>query len=433
MAINRLQFGGLLNPTESFDWSEYKNALGPAPTYPTLLGSGVFGDVAGKGPRTQRGLKCPTGTQPNASNTACVPIQKTKVCPDGSLPPCGPTTQRCADGSLPPCGPTTQRCADGSLPPCGPKDKGLCTSGPRAGQRPHPVYGCSDTRQCQYGTYADGRCKPKPLGPDKPGVGITVDGEVVQAPAGHYMPGHVGDPSYYMGADPNWAGGIDYPVTGYTPELIAEQTRMAGLLEGVGQPTDWRNILGGPLSYMDKSTGFDIGEIGPTTRLPTAPLSEEDFLSKYSEPSPYSILSPEGEIEAIRSAQEKIDRDRAQAIAFEEPPSRQTQNIFMQAREFADEPSEEVQELRKAVTKTDVDAKKAEKKATTAKKTASKAKAKAKTTPTRSNKKAAAVAQNNAQKAMQAAVSKRNTAKEKKTESIMGATNYAAYIGRGRK
>ena len=432
MAINRLQFGGLLNPRESFGWEEYGQP-GPQITTPSLLGAGVFGDVAGKGPKTQRGLKCPTGTQPNASNTACVPIQKTKVCPDGSLPPCGPTTQRCADGSLPPCGPTTQRCADGSLPPCGPKDKGLCTSGPRAGQRPHPVYGCSDTRQCQYGTYADGRCKPKPLGPDKPGVGITVDGEVVQAPAGHYMPGHVGDPSYYMGADPNWAGGIDYPVTGYTPELIAEQTRMAGLLEGVGQPTDWRNILGGPLSYMDKSTGFDIGEIGPTTRLPTAPLSEEDFLSKYSEPSPYSILSPEGEIEAIRSAQEKIDRDRAQAIAFEEPPSRQTQNIFMQAREFADEPSEEVQELRKAVTKTDVDAKKAEKKATTAKKTASKAKAKAKTTPTRSNKKAAAVAQNNAQKAMQAAVSKRNTAKEKKTESIMGATNYAAYIGRGRK
>ena len=306
MAINRLQFGGLLNPRESFGWEEYGQP-GPQITTPSLLGAGVFGDVAGKKLRTQRGLSCPTGTQPNASNTACVPIQKTKVCPDGSLPPCGPTTQRCADGSLPPCGPTTQRCADGSLPPCGPKDKGLCTSGPRAGQRPHPVYGCSDTRQCQYGTYADGRCKPKPLGPDKPGVGITVDGEVVQAPAGHYMPGHVGDPSYYMGADPNWAGGIDYPVTGYTPELIAEQTRMAGLLEGVGQPTDWRNILGGPLSYMDKSTGFDIGEIGPTTRLPTAPLSTEDFLAQYSRPSKtveQGILGPDQEgAEARRIAE----------------------------------------------------------------------------------------------------------------------------------
>ena len=124
MAITPWQAGGILNPQEYFGQEEY-GRLGPKITTPSLLGAGVLGDVAGKKGKIRRGneIYCPAGTQPNASNTACVPITDVvKKCPDGSLPPCGPTTQRCADGSLPPCGPTTQRCSDGSLPPCGPSD-----------------------------------------------------------------------------------------------------------------------------------------------------------------------------------------------------------------------------------------------------------------------------------------------------------------------
>ena len=37
MAINRLQFGGLLNPTESFGWSEYEDALISVISFPQLL------------------------------------------------------------------------------------------------------------------------------------------------------------------------------------------------------------------------------------------------------------------------------------------------------------------------------------------------------------------------------------------------------------
>ena len=73
MAITPWQSGGILKPQEYFGQEEY-GRLGPKITTPSLLGAGVLGDVTGKKLRTQRGLKCPTGTQPNASNTACVPI-----------------------------------------------------------------------------------------------------------------------------------------------------------------------------------------------------------------------------------------------------------------------------------------------------------------------------------------------------------------------
>ena len=126
MAITPWQAGGILNPQEYFGREEY-GTLGPAPTTPTLLDSGIFGQT---GSTTTGGCQwgyhknaagqcvpdtqsCPTGQTRNAAGQC---VTETR-CADGSLPPCD-TTTRCADGSLPPCD-TTTRCADGSLPPCG--------------------------------------------------------------------------------------------------------------------------------------------------------------------------------------------------------------------------------------------------------------------------------------------------------------------------
>ena len=424
---------GILTPIgEPFERSLYgeKGSFDPLPE---VLGSGILGDVAGKKSRTQRGLKCPTGTQPNAANTACVPIKKTGTCPAGTTgvwPNCTPTKK--VVGGTCPAGTT------GVWPNCtrikvGNGTDPTCASLNKVGTYPNCRDPITNTEQ-QCGDGEVGRwpnCRSaknlteedlKKLFDERTVGPTTVAdvGRVRQDPRTGQTITSTGismaDAAKNYGLTPEES----YRVT-YSP--YGAEERGQGAARGT-----WETPQQGLNTSM--MSGVDYG--AALAQQP-ALLSTEDFLSKYSEPSPYSILSPEGEIEAIRSAQEKIERDRAQAVAFEEPPSRQTQNIFMQAREFAEEPSEEVQELRKAVTKTDVDAKKAEKKATTAKKTASKAKAKAKSNPTPLNQKAAFMAQSNAQKATKVAVSKRNTAKEKKTESIMGATNYAAYIGRGRK
>ena len=434
MAITPWQAGGILNPQEYFGKEEY-GKLSPKITTPSLLRSGVLGDVAGKGPRTQRGLKCPTGTQPNASNTACVPIQKAGTCPAGTTgvwPNCTPTKiggGTCPDGTTgvwPNCKPIIgdgKTCPDGTTgvwPNCKP-------SGPTT----------TTTSQdgCPQGWSRDqwGNCHPTPLTTSEEAKNLFDQRWEGKGPANIFTvaPPRVDPRTGQTISDTGISMADAAKNYGLTPEESYRVTYSPYGAEERGQGAA-RGTWETPQQGLNTSMMSGV-DYGAALAQQPALLSAEDFLSKYSEPSPYSILSPEGEIEAIRSAQEKIERDRAQAVAFEEPPSRQTQNIFMQAREFAEEPSEEVQELRKAVTKTDVDAKKAEKKATTAKKTASKAKAKAKSNPTPLNQKAAFMAQSNAQKATQVAVSKRNTAKEKKTESIMGATNYAAYTRRGRK
>ena len=112
MAINRLQFGGLLNPTESFGWSEYEDALGPEITTPKLLGSGIFGQTGGTGTdgcqfgyhknRAGRCVPdaqvCPTGQKKNASGQ-CVPIAG--ACPTGQTRNAAGVCVSTGDGGCP--------------------------------------------------------------------------------------------------------------------------------------------------------------------------------------------------------------------------------------------------------------------------------------------------------------------------------------------
>ena len=166
--------------------------------------------------------KCPDGSCKQSVNDTCV---VTKTCAThGGANTCGEWGNcyppPCQTGDCP--NPAHVRDASGV---CGPKK---C------------IYGmdewgnCIDPTQgnCQYGRYIDGRCKPKPLGEGLPGVGITVDGNIQQAPLSHYMEGLVdpktgetiqrGDPRAYLGADPNWAGGIDYPMSWQSTNLGTE-------------------------------------------------------------------------------------------------------------------------------------------------------------------------------------------------------------------
>lgn len=210
----------------------HKNAAGQCvpdkddvcPAGQTRNSAGVCVDTVGA---------CPTGQERNSAGN-CVPIKT-----NGCIPPL------VSDGMGGCKAPTDDDC----IPPLVSDGKGGCKL-PGSGC----IYGVDEWGNCiekggddcKYGRYIDGRCKPAPLPSGEPGVGITVDGEVVQAPPGHYMPGHVGDPSYYMGADPNWAGGIDYPRswqattdpnTGLLrsaiyddPAVVAAQEAMAALL-----------------------------------------------------------------------------------------------------------------------------------------------------------------------------------------------------------
>lgn len=208
---------------------------------------------------------CPTGQERNAAGN-CVPIKTDGKCGPGftgTPPNCVPITdQTCKSGPrkglLP-----HPRWGCGSAP-----TSELCKTGPRAGMAPHPVYGCSDTgeRPCPDGSRpnvhtgecdelgvdrcwdgmppeADGTCNRRGT------VQITTDTGLQDAPSSFFMPGldaGIGDPASYLGADPNWAGGIDYPRswqattdpnTGLLrsaiyddPAVVAAQEAMAALL-----------------------------------------------------------------------------------------------------------------------------------------------------------------------------------------------------------
>ena len=306
MAINRLQFGGLLNPKESFGWEEYGQP-GPEITTPSLLRSGVLGDVAGKGPRTQRGLSCPAGTRPNASNTACVPITDVvKKCPDGSLPPCGPTTQRCADGSLPPCGPTTQRCSDGSLPPCGPSD--------------------GNGKKCIYGKDQYGNCIDPTGGSDW--YDYVDPGMEPWAKATGPEPG---------GGPEDWRG----PAAGFGTDIGSRvgnavvgpdgRLQFGGLTDAQKAAIAGQNIgtsaLAGQTGYYVPQGFDDFGAMStpgiqsfPNER--PAPLSTQDFLAQYSRPPKtvdQGILGPSQEAAAARRIEDVYGMDNILAPAPVKP------------------------------------------------------------------------------------------------------------------
>lgn len=237
----------------------------PALKGPGILGKDLLGDGCGVGyhknaagncvPDEDDG--CPTGQTRNSSGVCVASGCTYGKCPDGrcktsSADNCGGGCSygKCPDGSCKQyvndnCGVVTKTCAThGGANTCG--EWGNCYPPPcQTGDCPNPahvrdasgvcgpkkcIYGmdewgnCIDPTQgnCQYGRYIDGRCKPKPLGEGLPGVGITVDGNIQQAPLSHYMTGYEGDPSHYMGADPNWAGGIDYPRSWQSTNLGTE-------------------------------------------------------------------------------------------------------------------------------------------------------------------------------------------------------------------
>ena len=399
---------------------------------PKVLGSGILGDVAGKGPRTQRGLKCPTGTQPNASNTACIPIKKTTTTAPITTTPITTTKTglTCAQRGL----------VDDGMGGCK-SEVGTTTNG-----------GCIYGKD-QYGNCIDPTGSPKSLFDerykDKPYVTTADIGIVRQDPRTGQTITDTGismaDALKNYGLTPEES----YRVT-YSP--YGAEERGQGAARGTWEtPEDYNNRR--LLETFSPRTGFT--PVQPWKETP-ALLSTEDFLAQYSRPSKtveQGILGPDQEgAEARRIAEMQSEvygvdnlftpspraRVTAGPTAAEirnEESARQGKEQSQRQREARDKLAKikDRQANEKEFKKADVAAKKAEKKATTAKKTASKAKAKAKSNPTPLNQKSAFMAQSNAQKATKSAVSKRNTAKEKKTKSIMGSTNYAAYTRRGRK
>tara|TARA_Y100000310_G_scaffold232143_1_gene234889 strand:- start:29 stop:1411 length:1383 start_codon:yes stop_codon:yes gene_type:complete len=427
---------------------------------PEVLGSGILGDVAGKGPRTQRGLRCPTGTQPNASNTACVPIKKTGTCPAGTTgvwPNCTPvkvsggtcppgttgvwpnctrikvgngTNPTCASqgkiGTWPNCRDpvtvTEQQCGDGEVgrwPNCRPAQN----------LTEQDLFNLFDDRTVGPTTVADvGRVRQDP----RTGQTITSTGISMADALKNY------------GLTPEES----YRVT-YSP--YGAEERGQGAARGTWNP------LSDPADLAARqAANLAAGGILSQSAFTPAQLSEEDFLAQYSRPSKtveQGILGPDQEgAEARRIAEMQSEvygmdnlftpSPRARVTAGPTAAEIRNEESARQGREQSQRQQEARDKLakikdrqanEKEFKKSDVAAKKAEKKAKTAKKTASKAKAKAKSNPTPLNQKAAFMAQSNAQKATKSAVSKRNVAKEKKTKSIMGSENYAAYTRRGRK
>ena len=304
MAINRLQFGGLLNPKESFGWEEYGQP-GPQITTPSLLGAGVFGDVAGKKLRTQRGLSCPTGTQPNASNTACVPIQKTGTCPAGTTgvwPNCTPI--KVSGGTCPP-GTT------GVWPNCKPITGGgnTCPDG-TTGVWPNckPI---GEDRGCIYGRDKYGNCIDPTGGSDW--YDYVDPGMEPWAKATGPEPG---------GGPEDWRG----PAAGFGTDIGSRVGNAVvgpdGRLQFRGLTDDDRSViagqgmgtsdLAGALGYHVPQGFDDFGamsapgiQLFPNER--PAPLSTEDFIAQYSRPSKtveQGILGPDQEgAEARRIAE----------------------------------------------------------------------------------------------------------------------------------
>ena len=166
MAINRLQFGGLLNPRESFGWEDY-GEKGPFDPTPKVYGGGIFGQMGGA--QSSSGQPCPKGQVRNAAGQ-CVPI--TQPCPTGQVR--NAAGQCVTQTQTQPC-PTGQRrnaagnCVtiiNGPQPCPNPNHvrnaAGVC--GPKTGTGPES--GCpQDWSRDQWGI-----CRPPqgPQGPDSP-------------------------------------------------------------------------------------------------------------------------------------------------------------------------------------------------------------------------------------------------------------------------
>ena len=311
MAINRLQFGGLLNPKESFGWEEYGQP-GPQITTPSLLGAGVFGDVAGKKLRTQRGLSCPTGTQPNASNTACVPIQKAK------------TTLTCAQQGL----------VDDGMGGCKSKgsttitnttcaQRGLVSDGMGGCKRPDGTTTTTTTNGgCIYGKDKYGNCID-PTGKSD-WYDYVAPGMEPWAKATGPEPG---------GGPEDWRG----PAAGFGTDIGSRvgnavvgpdgRLQFGGLTDAQKAEIAGQNIgtsaLAGQTGYYVPQGFDDFGamsapgiQLFPNER--PAPLSAEDFIAQYSRPPKtvdQGILGPAQEAAAARRIEDVYGMDNILAPA----------------------------------------------------------------------------------------------------------------------
>jgi hypothetical protein len=375
MAINRLQFGGLLNPKESFGWEEYGQP-GPQITTPSLLGAGVFGDVAGKKLRTQRGLSCPTGTQPNASNTACVPIKKTGTCPTGTTgvwPNCTPikvkggTCPAGTTGVWPNCKPIKgNTCPDGTTgvwPNCKPIIGNTCPDG-TTGVWPNckPI---GEDRGCIYGRDKYGNCidptgSPKSLFDerykDKPYVTTADIGIVRQDPRTGQTITDTGISMADALKNYDLTPEESYRVT-YSP--YGAEERGQGAARGTWEtPEDYNNrrILE---TFSPRAAFAPVQpwqETPVTAPAAAAPLSTEDFLAQYSRP-PKTVDQGILGLEAERAAVEEINRANQRASEFSniwDVPDSPSVDQFEEARE-REEATERAEEFAPSPRKVPVD------------------------------------------------------------------------------
>ena len=329
MAINRLQFGGLLNPKESFGWEEYGQPC-PKITTPSLLGAGVLGDVTGKKLRTQRGLQCPAGTQPNASNTACVPIKKTGTCPAGTTgvwPNCTPikvgggTCPAGTTGVWPNC--TRIKVGNGTDPTCASLNK--------VGTYPN----CRDpitTTDQQCGDGEVGRwpnCRPaQNLTEDdlKNLFDLRTDDPTTVADVGRVRQ----DPLTGQTITSTGLGG-DYR-TSYSP--YGAEERGQGVARGTWNPlSDPADLAARQAANL--AAGGTLPQSSFTPVQPAAPLSTQDFLAAYSRPSKTVDQGILG-LEAERAAVEEINRANQRASEFSniwDVPDSPSVDQFEEARE----------------------------------------------------------------------------------------------------
>ena len=313
--INWWKPGGILSQQQYFDPTKY-GEKGSEITTPTLLGAGVLGDVPGKKGKIRRWneISCPAGTQPNASNTACVPIQKTKVCPDGSLPPCGPSGSTTTE--------TTQTCAQRGLVPDGmggcKLDDGTTTT----------TTTTTTNDGCIYGQDKYGNCIDPTGGSDW--YDVVAPGMEPWVGATGPEPG--GGPEDWRGDSAGFGTDIGSRVGN---AIVKENERgIRGLEFGGLSAQDEKDfqaaltaqrttpsILSGQTGYYVPQGFDDFGamsasgiQLFPNER--SAPLSTQDFISAYSRPSKavdQGILGLEAEREAV--IDEVLARRRAEEFS----------------------------------------------------------------------------------------------------------------------
>ena len=324
--------------TDGCQWGYHKNAAGQCVPDTQPCPTGQVRNAAGQCVTTDT-QPCPTGQTRNAAGN-CVPITTDGGCGPGftgTPPNCVPIT---TDGGCPPgqaknsagvCEPIgpSGRCTSGprrGLMPhpvygCGsaPVDQ-LCQSGPRAGMAPHPVYGCSDTGEqpCPDGSRPNvhtGKCDElgvdrcwDGMPPEADGtcnrrgtVQVTTQQGLADAPSGEFIPGGGVSPSSYLGADPTWG---------------VERT---GLTGNVGYVDPWQATRD-PTTGLLRSSVYDDPNVNPQLQsildsLRDTPVVPNQSLLDFGGTAP--ALSGADAADVYRASQSSAAADRAKDEARE--------------------------------------------------------------------------------------------------------------------